>query len=790
VKVIESIVRTIRLSCKFNPDVQQSPHCILWPDREGQWASIMPRLQQEMPELFVLGDYNPEQRTGPAIWLRCVVYLFQKEDTDPALTQSTLADSFACIDNCNHLPVIYLPGISRQDLRAVEACPDALKPLAELQYRGTIWSQLSAKDWTILAFLKSEQGGLGLDVAMDKEAKKAMRLALSSFIHEEVEMLRDKRLDKNFFNNLLSGGDPIRDILQWINSPEKFKAGLDEIQWSAFAQVFKSQLGFDPVEMGVLKAAENLAGQKGQWKNVWERFCEAPGRYPGIPEKIRRCRPPKPSLMWYAASRDFAGWPQWNDEQENNLRKALLKLNQMPDHEAGKAILNLEKSHGFRRELVWAELGQAQLAQALEDLSIMAENTENSLTAGSIEDLASGYAAWGWKVDWAMLQALSKVRNHENLEALFTAIRSIYLPWAEDSARHLQKIWWEKYAQGNVQEEQSAFSECYVFIDGLRFDCAMHLVSILEEKGMSVSRKLTWSALPSVTATGKPAVSPVAGLISNIDSQADRFEPLPSHKFKKILTDNNWTICRKNEPLPAPADLEYKKLWVEFGDIDHEGHEWGCKFPANINSLLKEIRDRIWRLIDLGWNNVRVVTDHGWLLLPGGLPKIDLHRALTTTKWSRCAEIKSGADTYENLYPWYWNPEKYVALADGISCFRINDEYSHGGLSLQECLLMELTVFGDNASSPETKLVMTDAVWKGLRCTVAVEGSFEGFSLDVRKNPGDAASSIVLNVKPLKKSGSASVVVEDEEMESRQAYIVLVDESGELVFQQETVVGG
>jgi len=35
----------------------------------------------------------------------------------------------------DRIPIFYLPGVSRQDLRAVESCPEYLKPLAELQYR-------------------------------------------------------------------------------------------------------------------------------------------------------------------------------------------------------------------------------------------------------------------------------------------------------------------------------------------------------------------------------------------------------------------------------------------------------------------------------------------------------------------------------------------------------------------------------------------------------------------------------------------------------------------------------
>ena len=150
-RVIGYLIKAIRYASVYNPDVQVAPACILWPDSDSQWEAVIPRLQNELQELFVLGEYNPEKRTGPAIWLRCIIA--EKTD-DVELPGDTV-------------PILYLPGVSRQDLRAVESCPDFIKPLAELQYRGVIWSQINAKDWTILAFLKSDQGGLNLDVAQD-----------------------------------------------------------------------------------------------------------------------------------------------------------------------------------------------------------------------------------------------------------------------------------------------------------------------------------------------------------------------------------------------------------------------------------------------------------------------------------------------------------------------------------------------------------------------------------------------------------------------------------------------
>ena len=134
-RVIEHLLKAVRDAAVHNPEVQVAPACILWPDRNRQWEAVVPLLQAELPELLILGDYAPDKRTGPAIWLRCVI----AGNTDDVSLPK------------DRTPIFYLPGVSRQDLRAVESCPDHLKPLAELQYRGVIWSQINAKDWTILA---------------------------------------------------------------------------------------------------------------------------------------------------------------------------------------------------------------------------------------------------------------------------------------------------------------------------------------------------------------------------------------------------------------------------------------------------------------------------------------------------------------------------------------------------------------------------------------------------------------------------------------------------------------
>ena len=44
-----------------------------------------------------------------------------------------------------------------------------------------------------------------------------MQLALYRLLDEDIELLKGKRLDKDYFNTLLTDVDPVRDLLQWLS---------------------------------------------------------------------------------------------------------------------------------------------------------------------------------------------------------------------------------------------------------------------------------------------------------------------------------------------------------------------------------------------------------------------------------------------------------------------------------------------------------------------------------------------------------------------------------------------
>ncbi|MBS7350581.1 MAG: BREX-1 system phosphatase PglZ type B, partial [Comamonas sp.] len=130
VTVLDRLAELLAKAPAGNSHTAATAAAVLWTDKERQWEGAIGQLRQAMPRLLTLGDFNIEQRSGPAIWLKCAIAGFMPEV------------------EVTGVPVVYLPGVSRADLRAIESCPRDLQPLAELQYRGVFWSQLNGKDWT------------------------------------------------------------------------------------------------------------------------------------------------------------------------------------------------------------------------------------------------------------------------------------------------------------------------------------------------------------------------------------------------------------------------------------------------------------------------------------------------------------------------------------------------------------------------------------------------------------------------------------------------------------------
>jgi hypothetical protein len=307
---------------------------------------------------------------------------------------------------------------------------------------------------------------------------------------------------------------------------------------------------------------------------------------------------------------------------------------------------------------------------------------------------------------------------------------------------------------------------------------------------MEVTVSSRWQGLPSVTGTCKPAVSPIADQITGkaddgqfLPSLAETGESLATHRFRKLLEEAGVQVLGKEETGDPKG-----KGWCEHGDLDHAGHQEGAKLARRIEEQVRELRERIADLLDAGWKRVRVVTDHGWLLLPGGLPKVELPSYLAETRWGRCAILKDTAAPTDLVVPWRWSADIRVALPPGISSFKANKEYSHGGLSLQECLTPELVVTRPGGGAAD--VTISEVTWRGLRCRVLVAGACSGLRVDLRTKPAVADSSLAGGGKAVGDDGKVSLVVEDDSAEGMVAVVVVISSGGAVVSKTTTTVGG
>ena len=770
--VIEALIDAIRTASKFNSNIQVAPAAVLWPDKERQWQAAMGKIQTLMPEVLVLGDYQPEAQQGPAIWLKCkVANTLPDDDWPDGLT-----------------PIIYLPGVSRSDLRAIESCPKQLQPIAELQYRGALWSQYNGKDWTVNAFLSSTSGGLGLDVSRDNATQKALLGALNQVLESSVEDLAGKHLEATDFNQLLAA-DPVRDLLIWMNDTKRAEQEWEGARWKAFINLCKSDFHFDPMREGDLVAAERLCAHEGVWQKVWRRYEQSYQFYPGLPTLLERVASPQDLFA------ETSKYPAANKQAENELYAALDKLVSANPSAARKQILVLEKEHQQRRSSLWSKQGNAPLAMLLQPLAIVAEHTQNLFGGLTPTEMAEHYMLKYWQVDDAALRALDLVKATKYKSLVTGLLKVMYSTWLAETTKTFQQLVKQKGYPGTDQMNEATAhyqpgGEVIIFVDGLRFDVAQRLTNQLNDLGAEVVLNHNWAALPSVTATAKAAVTPthdaVTGRLSDKDFQPSLVaeeKPYSSYYFRKEMTDAGWQILPESE-LGAPTG----NAWVECGDIDKEGHVKGLKLAGRIDALLEEIIERIQELLQAGWQKVRIVTDHGWLLIPGGLPKFHLPKHATETRWGRCAALKEGVGVDEMTLGWHWNAQVSIAYAPGTASFIAGKEYDHGGISLQECLTPVITVKRTGATQAPVAATIESIEWRGLTCKVQAATKADGVQADLRQKPADPGTSMA-KAKVL-KNGKCSLMIDDDANEGVSAIVVLMDKEGNLLAKKSTIVGG
>jgi hypothetical protein len=744
---LDALITALATAADYNTATEAAPAAVLWCDERREFAGLIPALRARMPHLLTYGDIDTATRAGPAIWLRAAI-----AGAIPGLAWSP-----------GTVPVIWLPGVARETLRAAEECPARLVPLAWLAVAGSFFGHINGKDWTLAGFLGAERGPLKLDVAGDGATRQALIQAAPTLFARPLDALARRRIDEPFLHDLIMP-DPAADMLRWLEGEE------DPARLPAIAKWAKAELGFDVRKHDRSDAAALLARQQGGWAKLWSRFSTNPGFHEPIVKLLYTVTPDLAS--------DGAAYPAVNDDREAELHGALLKTGNLAPAEARAAIAKLEVAHHWRRHSVWAGMGRAPLALALEHLAKVA--TPPVMQLHDAKSLGDAYAENGWRIDDAALAALAAAPRLEDRTAVAVALRAIYLPWLNDTATALQGL----AASIDFTHREAPTKEATVlFVDGLRMDLAQRLCALLTADGAKVTIGWQWSGFPTVTATCKPLASPVAAEFTGTDpaagfmAQSADGKPVVQAVLRKTLEAAGWST--ESDLLGAD------RAWLEAGTFDGDGHSLGVRLVDALDKALRDVADITLRLARQG-RQVRIVTDHGWLLVPGGLDAAKIEAGLTepNSKWARCAVVKPGAKVSLPQFRWTWNNEAWIATAAGACAFFNKVEYAHGGISLQECVIPTIVL-----QPLATKAVPTivETTWKGMRLNVRVLHA-AGMRVDLRLGLA-TGTSIAAAVKDVEPDGAASLLI-NYDYEGKDAILVVLDAAGAVVARQAMKVAG
>jgi len=762
---LDALIAALRTASDHDPRGEVAPEAVLWCDAPGDFRPLLPALRRVLPNLLTLGNYDPARRQGPAVWLRA------------ALGQAVAGVSW----EGDAPAILYLPDVARETLRAAEDCPKPLQLLAWYVVGGTVFGHPNAKDWTLRGFLAAKPiyGGLGLDVPQDEPTRQALAAAAPKLFETQIAELSGRRLDAAWLHALLAP-DLVEDTLAWLGG--SLTRETDPARFVAFQARAKAELKLDPGRVKPATAAMRLLRRENGWDRVWDRFA-ATGR--GLHDNVAALLAPlePPDLL----AADPTIYAAANARQEAGLRAALTKLEGTAEAVARDTVARLAREHESRRLGPWAARGQSRLAHAVQHLAYVAGSP--LLPAHDAEALAEAYTATGWETDAAAIRALEAVaprsdgtaieRLAEDWAAVVAALRAIYAPWLQRNADVLQLL----LRNGVPPSKAPSDSDAVLFVDGLRMDLAQRLVAMLRDAGARVEIGWRWTGYPTVTATCKPLASPAVGRFRGGDA-ADTFEPQSAdgrRVVQSVLLRELGALGWRTEMTLVPSD----RCWIEAGHFDKDGHGQQSRMADHVSADLSAVAAEALRLVQTG-RRLRIATDHGWLLLPGGLPAASLPSGLTETRWLRCAVVKEGAASSATQLPWTWNPAVHIATAPGIHVFREGAEYAHGGISPQECIVPELMVMPIAAAR---RVTIETVEWDGMRLRVRADGG-DGLSADLRLGADGEGPSIADRPRQLDADGRTSLLVRDDMLIGRPAVLELREAGGQVVASRTTVVGG
>lgn len=217
-----------------------------------------------------------------------------------------------------------------------------------------------------------------------------------------------------------------------------------------------------------------------------------------------------------------------------------------------------------------------------------------------------------------------------------------------------------------------------IVCDGLRLEMAEAIAKRKFAPDISIEHDTAWSKLPSVTANGMSALYGVAS--PSNDSIAARYASLGADV-------NDVEIMPLSQ---LNGNVTAAHLVLLYGNIDTIGEHVQQAGLAEIASYEEVLYAKVKELLQMGYSNVYLTTDHGYVIT-GLLDESQKIVAPIGTKADErfaTAEEHLHADGFvERHDDWTTGEWQYYAKSDRPFRTKGAYGYAHGGFTPQECLI-------------------------------------------------------------------------------------------------------
>ncbi len=277
--------------------------------------------------------------------------------------------------------------------------------------------------------------------------------------------------------------------------------------------------------------------------------------------------------------------------------------------------------------------------------------------------------------------------------------------------------------------QKNGHKVAYFMIDALRYELGVALERQLIEDGQ-VQIQAALAQLPSVTTIGMASLLPGAGQQLRIMNDAQSIVPMLGDQVVETVAQRMDTFRKKYGQRFEEGRLEdFVRGRFDFSpetdllvlraiEIDSQFENHPDTAPTEITNALKRIRVAIHKLKERGFNEVVIVTDHGFFMNthagagdvcskpPGNW--IGVH--------DRCALGDSAGDSNHFVV----SAEKMGIKGDfakfaapyTLAAYRSGLLYYHGGVSLQECVVPVITMQLKAATQPTMHKVTVALTYK------------------------------------------------------------------------------